>query len=333
MAVARRSGLLLALLVGLAAAGGARGGDATLELEAGARLRVGLGDRAAVERDGRWTSTVAEARRLGLPLDLLEVWLPRGWEESWVHRKHLAELARQGVTPVLVHYFFGDAISRERVERERDAWTASLRRLGELARMDAPVLVVLEPEFNVHPPGGETAITDWPGFADDLRAAARMIRELAPNALVGTCPGDFPGAPNLEPMLGRVASDLDFLAFQEMRAATDPDVARPDYRRVARAALDYARYLQRAFGRPLLLGYVAVSSYGGWEEVQARALRELAASRGDLGEAGVFGLIYFQLFDDPAHTGYFGPAERFFGLVSADGREKPALDAFRQWLR
>ena len=43
----------------------------------------------------------------------------------------------------------------------------------------------------------------------------------------------------------------------------------------------------------------------------------------------MFGLIYFQLRDDPAHLGYFGPAERHFGLLRADGTAKPALDVFR----
>ena len=156
-----------------------------------------------------------------------------------------------------------------------------------------------------------------------------MIRDVAPNALVGVCPGDFPGTPNLEPVLGEVAEDLDFLAFQEMRAVTDPSPPRANYLDVAGAAVDYARYLKRAFNLPILLAYVAVSSHGGWEERQATALRGFAGKREALREAGVFGLIYFQLRDDPRHRGYFGIAERSFGLLRADGTAKPALEAFR----
>jgi hypothetical protein len=200
-------------------------------------------------------------------------------------------------------------------------------------RGDAPVLVILEPEWNIAPPEGETAITDWPWFANDLRAAAMMIRKEAPNVLVGTCPGDFPGTPGLEAVLGPVAADLDFLAFQEMRAATDTDADRPGYTDVAGAAVDYARYLKRAFGRPILLGYVAVSSHGGWRGTQREILDDLHRRRRELLRAGVFGLVYFQLYDDPRHEGYFGRAEKHFGLITRGGREKPALEAFRRLVR
>jgi len=94
-----------------------------------------------------------------VPLDLFEVWLPRGWDEDWVQRKRLEQLAAQGVTPVIVHYFFGDAISRERVEAQRDGWYSSMWRMANLIRMDAPVLVVLEPEFNFIVSGTWTPLT------------------------------------------------------------------------------------------------------------------------------------------------------------------------------
>ncbi len=160
-----------------------------------------------------------------------------------------------------------------------------------------------------------------------------MIREQAPNVLVGTCPGDFSGAPDLERVLGPVADDLDFIAFQEMRAATDRSRDRVGYRRVGPAAVEFARYLKRAFGRPLLLGYLAVSSYGGWEQTQEQILRDVLEQRAALQDAGVWGLIYFQLFDDPAHRGYFGRAEPHFGLVTHDGKVKPALKVFRALAR
>lgn len=315
-------------LLALAAGVPARGDD----LFSTGRLRTGLGDRASLRVDGRWVPVVERLERLELDLDLFQVWLPHGWDETWVTREQLREMARRGITPVVVHYFFGDDISKERIEAQREAWYTSLWRMARLVRMEHPVLVVLEPEWNIAPPEGETAVTDWPWFARDLRAAARMIRREAPNARVGTCPGDFPGVPHLEPVLGPVADELDFLAFQEMRADTDPDRERPGYREVGAAAVDYARYLKRAFGRPLLLGYVAVSSHGGWEDVQAQALRGLLERREALREAGVFGWVYFQLRDDPRHRGYFGPAERHFGLLTSDGRPKPALRVFRRFL-
>lgn len=302
-----------------------------IELDAPRRLYVGVGDRLiSVDGKGATRSTLDAARAHGLDPDMLALWLTRDWQPDWLPSSHLKALSRRGVTPVVVHYWFGDAISQQRFEAQRDAWYSSLWNMAQEIRMKGRVLVVLEPEFNQPAANGETSVLDWPGFADDLRAAARMIREQAPNALVGVCPGDFPGPPRLEGALGPVASELDFIAFQEMRAATDPEAKRAHYLDVGDAALDFARYLRRAFGRPLLLGYVAVSSQGGWEARQSRALRNLVERRADLLREGVFGALYFQLVDDPDHVGYFGAAERSFGLVRSDGSAKPALKVFRQ---
>jgi hypothetical protein len=294
-------------------------------LAPGERIRVGVGDRVVLHAVQPPVRLAEDARRLGVPTDWLQIWLPRGWEESWIDPADLARLVREGTTPVLVHWFFGDAISRERVLAEGEAWRHSLRRMARRVAGAGPVLVVLEPEFNNAPPSGETPVVAWPGFGDALAEAARLVRAEAPQARVGACAGDFSPDRDLDLVLGRAAGALDFLAFQEMRARTRGEGEA--YLDVGAAALDYARYLAR-FGRPLLLAYVAVSSFGGWEQQQARALAGLARRRAELRETGVFGAIYFQLRDDPAHQGYFGAAERAFGLATAAGEAKPALAAF-----
>jgi len=323
-----RGGGLLVVMVVWAVAVGA---ESRLDLEDPSRLLVGVGDRYELTTErGKKLRLAEAARKNGISLDLLQVWLTRDWQDDWLKPEQLRRLSAEGITPVVVHYYWGDTISKERVEAERDAWYESLWRMAQRIKMDAPVLVILEPEFNVKPPAGQTAVTDWPWFADYLRGAARVIRESAPNALVGACPGDFPGPPGLERVLGPVANDLDFLAFQEMRGVTDPDRGRSGYTDVGRSAVRFARYLDRAFGRPILLGYVAFSSYGGWEKRQAHALRDIAKRKQELLDANVFGIVYFQLRDDPAHTGYFGAAEPHFGLIRADGTPKPALAPFRE---
>jgi len=114
-----------------------------------------------------------------------------------------------------------------------------------------------------------------------------------------------------------------------MRADTDPAAAREGYLSVGKTAVEYASYLHSTFELPILLAYLAVSSHGGWEAEQAAAISELGAHRAALRNAGVFGVMYFQLYDDPAHVGYFGDAEPHFGLLRADGTAKPALQAFR----
>ena len=317
---------LLAALAGVLASMGAAV-HASPTLPTSDRLLVGVGDRLTMHAGGRSVFLPDEARRLGVGTDLFQIWLPRGWQDSWIEPSTLSRLLQSGTTPVVAHWFFGDAISRERVQAEVHEWHRSLGRMGRRIAVEGPVLVLLEPEFNNEPPPGETAVTAWPGFAAELREAARIVRREAPNALVGVCAGDNSPTRNLEAILAPVAADLDFLAFQEMRADTRREG--PDALGVGAAAVDYARYLKRAFGRPILLGYVAVSSHGGWEGRQAEALRGLVQQRTALRAAGVFGVVYFQLRDDPEHLGWFGPAERHFGLTTSTGEPKPALEAFR----
>ncbi len=106
----------------------------------------------SVRTGGRWIFEPETARAAGLKLDFFQVWLPRGWKEDWVKRKNVLKLAKQGITPIVVHYYFGDEISQERVEASREGWYSSMWRMANLIRMDAPVLVILEPEFNIAPP-------------------------------------------------------------------------------------------------------------------------------------------------------------------------------------
>ncbi len=295
-------------------------------------MRIGVGDRLTVLAGGDWVPLATRAERAGFRPDYLQIWLTRGWRASWVPREGLRDLAERGITPVFVHYFFGDEISRERILEEREEWHASLRRMARVARHAGEALVVLEPEFNIDPPAGETATVDWPGFAEEVRAALRVVRAEAPGLKVGICAGDFFPDRNLE-VLDAMADELDFLAFQEMRGSTDPVAGRVGYLRVGAEAVRFARYLRERFGKPILLAYVAVSSHGrDWERRQRDAIRDLVAARGALREQGVFGVIYFQLQDDPEHRGYFGPAERAFGLIDARGRAKPAFSEFLRLL-
>jgi hypothetical protein len=327
----RRTALALAAALALFAAAWPSGaGRSAWAGESAGRLRIGVGDRLSILREGKRVPTDVLARELGQRVDYVQIWLTRDWKEDWIPRAKLEELSQRGVTPVIVHYFFGDDLSKERFEAARDAWYTSIWRLAQQASIDAPVMVILEPEWNQPALAGETSLTAWPGFADQLAAAARMIRRDAPHALVSTCPGNFPGPPDLERVLGPASKHLDFLAFQEMRAATGPNARKPGYLDVGRSSSEFAAYLWRAFGKPILIGYVAVSSGGGWEEQQAQALESLAARRDALLRSGVFGVIYFQLFDDPHHQGFFGSAEKHFGLVDGDGRRKPAWQAFRK---
>ncbi len=288
---------------------------------------AGVGDRFRTGLTGKKGSVVLHkwARKNGAPVNAQAIWLTRDWNESWVSRRDLQRMAEEGVVPVLILYYWGDEISRENVVRQRKDWYFYLLKVAAIAAIDYPVLVVLEPEFNDESNHDKTLILSWPGFNEIVIDGIYILRSLAPNVLVGICPGDF-GKQDLESSIGEVAEYSDFIAYQEMRASTKPSLITDDYEDVTDRALGYATWLHETFGKPVLLSYVAVSTYdpehGKWEQHQADVVSHLYASAPQLQAQGVFGILYFMLFDDPKHFGYFGPAEPYFGLVDSSGQPK-----------
>ena len=292
------------------------------------RLMVGVGDRLFGHPNESGMDWLATAREHSLPSDLHGIWLPRSWQADWLDTATLQRMSDSGTTPVVLHYFFDEGISKERIIAQREAWHRSLRRMAAAVRIDGSVLIVMAPEFNDDPPPGETRLTDWAGFADELVAAVEILRAGAPNASIGLCAGDFSPDRNLSRVIDPVAGLLYLLVFPVRRASPRLEGRLSDYLGVGGAALEYTRYLHDSFGLPVFLAYVAVSSYGGWEQNQSRAIEDLVTHRAALHGAGAFGVIYFQMRDDPEHTGYFGEAEKYFGLLAADGEAKPAVRAF-----
>jgi len=296
---------------------------------------AGVGDRVSSRLEGNteFFRHHEWARQNGAPINAQAVWLTRDWDESWVSRDDLERMARDGVVPVLILYYFAHDISRRHVLAHREEWFFYLTKVAALASIDYPVLVVLEPEFNDATNEESTLILSWPGFNEIIIDGIYVLRSLAPNVLVGICPGDF-GMQDLEPAIGEVAQYSDFIAFQEMRASTRPSLVSNDYEDVTERTLAYATYLQKTFHKPILLAYLAVSTHDPdvdrWEQHQASIISHVMAKRRDLAGLGVFGLLYFMLFDDPAHEGFFGPAEPHFGLVDKFGKPKAGWHAFRE---
>jgi hypothetical protein len=77
---------------------------------------------------------------------------------------------------------------------------------------------------------------------------------------------------------------------------------------------------------------LALSSYpqAKYEDYQATVIKELFARMPELKNAGVRGLIWRQLSDDPKFdtSNYHGIAERYWGLLNADGTPKAAFGQF-----
>lgn len=300
---------------------------------AGARLEVGLGDRYDQVVAGKRVVVYKQAERDGLRFKYAALWLTPGWTK-WVTKDLLKKIAADGHTPLLLYYTFGDHSSREYLEAADRArlrlWQEDIEKnLAPLADIGSEVLIALEPEFNVTPATG-TPLLRWPEWDALAGKAVDVIHARAPLAKVGLCPGDW-GNYDLAPALAGSIAKSDFIAFPEMRAASDPsrDAKSPEYRDAAGAAVAFSAYLKKTFGKPILFAYLTVSSHGGWDDVQARIIDGVFAREKELLANGVFGLAYFAYFDDRAHdTEFFGEAERHFGLKDSDGKPKKA---WRVW--
>ena len=96
--------------------------------------------------------------------------------------------------------------------------------------------------------------------------------------------------------------------------------------------INAARYNRATFGKPSFVTDFAFSSYPepSYELYQDTVVREIFARMNELREAGVEGMIWRMLADDPKFdtSNYHGMAERFWGLIRSDGTQKMAFQPF-----
>lgn len=285
----------------------------------------------------RWGSSPRTARSPHYAMFWAGPWNERsGWDYLG---SIAARLADQGVTPVVQWYYWGGDISPSCVEhgcrgsgawKSRAAWAADAGHLADALHAGLQGrggVVVLETEFN------KKGVGAWEPFDGYLVEHARIFRERAPELRLAL------GFGNWEPgdwgRFDRAMAAMDLAGFQTMRASTR-DTPR-SYARAADAIGAAALELRGLFGKPVLLHDLALSSYGGpeWEGRQERVVRALFARLGDLHAAGLEGVIYRALRDDPLAQAseYYGAAERHMGLLDAEGGWKPATGDWLAGLR
>jgi len=285
-----------------------------------------MGDRRSSVMNGKQVTWYKQAAQDGLNFKYFEMWLTSYWQEQWVGRQAgLRQMANDGYTPVLVYYYFGEPINKEMVESGLVAWYADCERLHHLVDIDRDVMIVIEPEFNKKPYSG-TPVYNWSGWNSAVVGAIQRIKGNSPHIKVGLCPGDF-GEYNLQTSMSESAHYSDFVAFQEMRGSTHRQAYSRTYRDVSTPALRFSDYLHRTFNLPVMLAYLAVSSYGAsedWTQVQDDTITSVVNHLDDFENRGVFSIIYMAYYDDPQHDySYFGEAERHFGLRDCTGVPKP----------
>jgi hypothetical protein len=288
-------------------------------------------------RFGLDMDSVEKASRQGMTVSYGTFWVGAwtqryGWDEA---EQKLRTARKLGVTPVIQWWYWGDEISPSAVENGvRDARHGVMKNRATWARMsteltdlvartmgDREAIVVLETEFN------KDGIESYEPFDGYLAEQAKILH----------------GKGNIKVVIGfgnwgraewsrfdKAIAESDLLGTQLLQSSAR-DAA--TYMKTVDTLITGARTLQATFGKPSLIMDLALSSYptATYETNQAAVIQELFTRIGELKAAGVRGIIWRAMNDDPSFdtTNYHGVAERHWGLVRADGTPKPAFTAFR----
>ena len=180
--------------------------------------------------------------------------------------------------------------------------------------------IILNPEYN------ENGVETWSGWNEIMKKSFNILKRK--NRFIGYGVGDF-GVYNVTfdynnfnsfEKSFKAVKYFDFIAFQEMRAITrnsKSDILNTPYR-----SLEFAKYLHQKYKKPIFLAYLAISSYKSnliQKEVFKRYSQLLPIFKN---EAGLIGFNIFHLFDRVQQVGYFGKAEKYFGIIDKKGNKK-----------
>ena len=271
----------------------------------------------------------------GVQPDYATIWigpwnLEKGWRDPALQ---LAALRAANVTPAIHLYYWGDDISPACLEsgckgKSVAGWDALAAGLVDHlhgALGGAPVLVVLETEFNKAPVARHEPLDAL------LAEKARALKEAYPAARVVLGIGGW--YPPAWETWDRAAAASDAVGVQAM-AGTPPAGRAPD---LFDGTLAGARRLRELFGKPIVLQDIAAPSgpAPATPATQAETLVPFVANLAALKAEGVDTLLYRSFPDNPAApAGYFGEAERHFGLaLPGTGDLKPSGEAWVEAMR
>jgi hypothetical protein len=284
--------------------------------------------------------SLSQARSHKVPVSFGTFWLG-SWtgKYGWGYAESQLRAAKQArVTPVINWWYWGDDISpqcvdrgchdaRQNVHKDRATWNRmadELSRLIERTMGSREAIVVLETEFNK---GG---IENYEPFDGYLAEQVRIFHRRG-NIKVVVAFGNW-GHGQWE-RFDRAAAAADYVGTQLLQSSVQDAST---YARTVDTLLSGARAAQR-FGKPTLIVDLALSSYpsASYEAHQAAVTRELFARMPELKAAGVRGILYRMMADDPKFdtSNYHGVAERHWGFLRADGSAKPAFAAFAAGVR
>ena len=302
------------------------------EIYAADYFLLGFGDRLVIESpagSGRHYQLWQKIQEDGLKMHLMEFTLNAKAPVTWENRQELLSMAASGYAPVVIFQYFDINLSPEFVKaNEQNYYTFIQERLIPLLKDIPESYILLEAEFNR---GGVGA---WSGWDEIAANAIRLIHQGLPQAKVGLTAGDwnFKGREDLKISMRESAKLCDFIGYQFMISGIEENFSQDPAGQLLDRVLDFADFLKINFNKPLLIGYLGVSTYGGWEQVQAECLETFFEHIPDLKHLGVFGMVYFSYVDDPQKGGWFGPAEQTFGIVTGQGSFKAGWHTFKNFL-
>lgn len=285
-------------------------------------------------------ASVGKAESQGLPVAYGGFWAgpwnqKYGWDDA---DQSLREARKRGVVPVVNWWYWGDDISPQAVEsgvedryhhvrKDRAGWTRMSGQLAdriEKAMGGREAIVVLETEFN------KNGIEGYAPFDDALVEQIRIFHA-RPGIKVVLGFGNW-GRTSWG-RFGKAIAESDLLGIQLLQSSVR-DAA--TYAKAPETLVSAARFIRSQFHKPSMIVDLALSSYGShYEETQAAVMGELFRRLPELKVAGVEGLMWRAVSDDPKFdtANYHGEAERHWGLLRADGSPKPAFEAFTSGVR
>lgn len=281
------------------------------------------------------------AQKKGLDFSYGTIWAG-GWTQKygWGDVESKLRLAKKhGATPVINWWYWGDDISpscvangcRDRyhnVQKDARTWH---RLSDELSQLIAKTMgsgeayVVLETEFN------KAGMETYEPFDGQLADVAAIFRRRG-NVRIVLGFGNW-GRQHWA-RFGRAIDASDFIGTQLLQSSVRDKTT---YSRAVSTLIESSRFVQTKFRKPSLITDLAMSSYpsSSYEAQQAAFASELRRRLPELTAAGVKGILFRMLVDDPDFdaANYHGVAERHWGFLRANGSEKPAFADFAATVR
>jgi hypothetical protein len=287
------------------------------------------------------TKSVASARQLGMPVAYGSTWAgPWNQKHGWKGIEDDLRTAKaNGTTPVVQWWYWGDDISPSCVEngcqdryhgvrKDRATWTRMSNELADLiVRVGGPnpqALVVIENEFN------KNGIENYEPFDRMLEEQAAIFHKRGIKVIISFGNWGRPQWKNFD----RAVASADLLGTMALQSSVRDAST---YLSSADSLISAAKYFHTTFGKPTFVTDFAFSSYPEptYEGYQDMVVRDIFRRIDELSAAGVQGMVWRMLEDDPKFDtkNYHGEAERHWGLLHADGKPKPAFQSFRDGIQ